>query len=212
MGYQNFLRRVQALGGLESAAEAERATSATLASLGEILPRESVRLAQVELPEALAQLLHADRSPPSRRDDRPPLADLYARASPRLARPEPGYAVERVQAVLEALAEWLSDDALASLRAGLHPEIADRLEVRDRSPSAPPHPDQRPPGRRPAETLSGGHPGSHRPLSEGQFERPAQTNSVVRSVNPHGATKLSSAGAPGVARRPADEDEGRDEP
>jgi hypothetical protein len=99
------------------------------------------------------------------------------------------HAAELAEVVCNYLGDHLSLELRLRLERHLPPTLA-ALMTSQRAPAIEP-------GEREliggvSTTLAEGRPGSRHPLSEGRPER-AQTHSVVRSDNPHGDTKLSSA-------------------
>lgn len=93
-----------------------------------------------------------------------------------------GHARELAAAACRALAETLSEEALAIVRAALPPSLAALAE-----PPAPEYHVAR--GARPR-GLASGHFGSSHPLAEAHPDR-THANSVA-AENPHGDAKLSS--------------------
>ncbi|HEU4729833.1 MAG TPA: hypothetical protein VFT22_18180, partial [Kofleriaceae bacterium] len=87
------------------------------------------------------------------------------------------------------LVEELSTEAIVAIRAAVPASLATLLEAMaepSESELLPP-----PAWQRPRETLAGGRPGSHHPVSEAHGPG-AHTDSIAAD-NPHSATKLSSS-------------------
>ena len=155
--------------------EAERVAIAVMSGIGAYLPDWARRLVAAELPAELGDALISGRSVAL------PLEELAIAhgAPPRQAR-------KLVAAVCRVMSEELSDEALVALQAALPAELARQLQ--------PPSGELTGPAAEPrgGTTLAGGHPGSSHPISE---TAPAeQQHDSVADANPHGSTKLSSAG------------------
>lgn len=189
MSRDAFFEKVHALGSIADA-DFEMIVAAVLLTLGERLTRDEVAILAGQVPEAIIHWLR-----PGTRAGAVDLDEVYARVAQRagLRRPR---AMEATQIVCRALTEDLADDARARLVAHLGPALGRLFEAPGGSmPSVrlerPARPARAP---RPGEghTLVNGRPGSRHPLSEARPER-AQAESVVRSDNPHGDSKLSSA-------------------
>jgi uncharacterized protein (DUF2267 family) len=119
----SFLGRVQDLGGFTGPAESLRAVRAVLIGLGERLRDEERKALARELPsstlDALARCAYLgdfDRE------------ELFARVA-RHGGTDRGFAVERAEIVLRALAEKLPDEALRRLEKQVGPSIAALLEL-----------------------------------------------------------------------------------
>jgi uncharacterized protein (DUF2267 family) len=131
MQYDEFMRKVQAMAGLEAAA-AERAARATLSTLGECLYRTEQDDLGAQLPKDLRALLEERDQPEANRQrvDRLNLETFYNRVK---ARAGVGYqqAVEQARAVMAVLRAALDDGAWAKLGAQFPPEYADLLAPGD---------------------------------------------------------------------------------
>src|SRR5262245_11519660 len=113
MDLQSLVDRVQELAGFAAPAEAERATSMVVRTLGEALAPADARAFAAALPQKLrGEAVHAAFGADLDR------ATLFAHVASRehVAR---GFGVEHTQAVCHALAEQLDPHALAHLRAAL---------------------------------------------------------------------------------------------
>ncbi|HEY2514342.1 MAG TPA: DUF2267 domain-containing protein, partial [Polyangiaceae bacterium] len=96
-----------------------------------------------------------------------------------------GFAAELAEVACRALGELLPNDPLVRLRKEVGPSIGLLFD--------PPEPEETIPrskGR--GSTLASGHEGSRHPLSEARSDR-AHRESVARSDDPHGRSKLSGA-------------------
>jgi uncharacterized protein (DUF2267 family) len=173
--------RVAALTGVQDQASAENITRAVSSTLCEELSLQDRTWFTHLLPSALVEPATSPSRAPAESAMR-----FYARVAER-EDVELGFAIEHAQCVCRALAETLREDELHHLASRLAPEIAALLSVTE--PAAPELIRDRP--RPTRHTLAEGSPGSRRPLSEAAPER-AQGESVARSDNPHGDTKLSS--------------------
>ncbi|MCY1023252.1 DUF2267 domain-containing protein [Pyxidicoccus sp. MSG2] len=181
MTHDEFLARVAERAGLSGPEEASRVARAVLGVVGERLGRRAVLRLAEDLPGPLEGMLRNDGPGQDFDEDA-----LYARVAGR-EHVRPGFAVEHTGVVCQALAEALSEGALHRLHEDLPGPLGALFtprEVRERFEyvhvEATHH------------SLAEGHPGSQHPLSASRLER-AHTHSVVRSDNPHGDTKLSSA-------------------
>ena len=155
---------------------AERVTRAVLANIGGYLDGADRRLVADELPGAFgaAVLAGSDLALPVEEQ----LLALGATF---------GHARELIASVCWVLIEELSTEALDAIRAAVPAALAARLAAP--APSEPPLPP--PPPAHPRDTLAGGRPGSHHPLSDAR-DPGAQSESIAAD-NPHAATKLSSS-------------------
>ena len=187
MDYEQLLERVRERASVPDRESADRAVQATVETLGErLLPLDASQLAS-ELPNPLSEAL--------RRRARPgefPLAEAFRRVAEREG-VSAAFAREHAISVCLALADWLSEEAAIHFRERLPGDFAELLQPPPRF-EEPTH-EHHVRGR--DTTLSGGREGSQHPLSEARPER-AQSQSVVRSDNPHADTKLSSA--PGLTQ------------
>ncbi len=186
MDLDRWMEEAAARAALGSPADADRMLRATLATLGQCLVAEEADAVARELPAALAEVLRGARY---ERDFDPD--ELFERVARREAT-SLGFAREHALVVCQLVAESLRPEVIVRLGKHLGPAWAGLLAPR--APSRPP------PGRtarseprsRPRDSLAEARPGSRRPLAEGRPEG-AHTESVARSDDPHGDTKLSSA-------------------
>ncbi len=186
MTYDDLLERTRALAGFESIEQAERAMRATLSVVGEGLVEDERRALAAALPEPAARAL--GERPYAGAIER---AELYERVARREGA-EIGFALEHAQSVLLAVGEAIPAALRARLEAHLG-DVAGLLEPRPASSAPPPrlHADHTEPPPQPG-NLATGRPGSRHPISEARG-RPAHSQSVVRSSDPHADTKLSSS-------------------
>lgn len=154
---------------------AERVTRTVLAGIGGYLGPTDRRLVADELPGAFgaAVLAGSDRALPVEEH-------LLALGVPL------GHAGELIASVYRVLVEELSTEALDAIRAAVPVALAAQLAAS--APSEPPPP---PPSEHPRDTLAGGRPGSHHPISDAHG--PGAQSESIAADNPHAATKLSSA-------------------
>ena len=187
MPYENFVSEVQARGGFEDVGEAERAIAVVARVLGErLLPEERAGVAAV-LPEPVARRILDARY--ERDFDVTELYDRVARGTAI----RHGFGVEHTQAVCQVIGERIPEEVHVHLSRILPAEIYVLFTPRERGP-LPPRPVHT---RRDVEpgagtTLASGRPGSRHAVSEAHADR-AHAESVVRSEDPHGETKLSGA-------------------
>jgi uncharacterized protein (DUF2267 family) len=151
------------------------AIEAVLVSLGECLSRAQAEALADELPRELASLVRDSRH--NQNLDR---FDVESRVAQRTGLSR-GAALEWMFAVGRTVAESVRDDVLALIRRDLPGDLAALLEAVE--PYQAPQGVHRDPLKR---TLA-----EAGPLSDARPES-AQSQSVVRSDNPHGDTKLSS--------------------
>jgi uncharacterized protein (DUF2267 family) len=149
---------------------------AVLASLGEGLSRRQAAALADELPPELAPLVRDSQH--NQNLDR---FDVESRVAQRAGLSR-GAALELMFAVGRTVAEAVRDDVLALIRRDLPGDVAALLEPVERYEA--PQGVHRDPLKR---TLA-----EAGPLSDARPDS-AQSQSVVRSDNPHGDTKLSSA-------------------
>ena len=187
MQYQDFVSDVEVRGGFEDAGEAERAIAVVARVLGErLLPEERAPLAAV-LPEPVARRLLDARY--ERDFD---LTELYDRVA-RGTAIRHGFGVEHAQAVCQGIGNLLSEDARLRLQRTLPVEFHPLFVPRRLTPG-PGRPIHTRPDVEPGAgtTLASGRPGSRHAVSEAQANL-GHTESVARSDDPHGETKLSGA-------------------
>lgn len=191
-----LLRRIQERTGLADPADARRVGRLVTSVLLEQLPAHDRAWLSRLLPKQWADLPGSAAAPLTQRDE---LEDFYERIAAREAA-EPSFAREHAQSVCSALAEGLDEDERTQLKNRLPAAIAALLVPRSRpaAPAARKQPVQ--PSER--STLAEGRPGSSHPVSEAAAQREHQ-ESVARSDNPHGDTKLSSS--PGLTQEREDE-------
>ncbi|MGA9524349.1 MAG: DUF2267 domain-containing protein [Myxococcaceae bacterium] len=181
MNRAEFLSHVADRMGFSEKADAEACVRDVLATLGERLSRLEAEALSEDLPPGVGQPL---RSAAHGQDFG--LEELYARISRRGAL-SAGRAREEAIVVCHVVAEAVGEDIARRVRLELPQEIAELISI--------PEPIERPervhldPERR---TLAEGHGGGSRPLYAARPDR-AHSQSVARSENPHGDTKLSSA-------------------
>jgi uncharacterized protein (DUF2267 family) len=183
MDYPRFLEHVASRAGLSSIADASVATEAVLHALGECLARENAERLADELPTEPASVVrsavHAQNL-----DLGEWVSHVRFGAGPEV---RTSVALELAAAVSMSLAEEIPEHLAASLRRDLPPSIAQLVRPPlEFTPPSPPRVAHR------ARTLAEGEPGGTRPLYASEPDR-AQSESVARSDNPHGDTKLSSA-------------------
>lgn len=157
--------------------EAVAAIHATLAALGEHMGSIDALAVAAALPPPFDATLRNHIV-----DMKHDLRSFYARVAAREG-VELGFAMEHAQAVCRALM-LVGDDVDEHLSVDVWPELL-RPGLADARASAPPSSGR---GR----TLADGRPGSAHPLSEAPPPDRAQSESVVRSPNPHGDRKISS--------------------
>ncbi|MDI3290009.1 DUF2267 domain-containing protein [Polyangium sp. 15x6] len=187
MDESSFLDEVAWRGGLGETSLARTLSEAVLRAFAETLVPDEARALAHALPEPLAAVLL----------DGPHLGNLSEDALYRRVADREGtllgFAIEHTRLVLGILGEKLPETTRLRLRRHLTPELGELLAPREPLPP-PPVRLRRPPepelGK--GNTLATGRPGSQKPLSEARPER-AHAESVVRTENPHGETKLSSS-------------------
>jgi uncharacterized protein (DUF2267 family) len=151
--------------------------------LGEGLSHSRAEALADDLPHELAgPLREAPHGPPF------DLAELFRRVATR-ENVRMGFGVEHVKLVCRLLGEHFSPASRYHFKDSFPEEIAALFEP----PTEPRDHDGGPVHLHPERgTLAEGRPGSRHPVSEARPDR-AQSQSVVRSENPHGDTKLSSS-------------------
>lgn len=166
-----------------SETEAARVAEAVMDALGEVLTVDEAALVGKYVPSRYGELITAAaRRSKAEGDERRLVLGVAWRENVRASE-----ALEHVTAVCDAIAELLAPEARAKLGADLPDRIGQLFARRDRGPA--PHRERLEPQAVP-NNLATGRPTSVRPISEARPER-AQTESVVRSADPHGDTKLS---------------------
>jgi uncharacterized protein (DUF2267 family) len=183
MGYESLVSKVELIGGFDRRDDAERAIAATLEVLGQRLTDSEAQALARALPSKIA--VHLRRRGYEGDFGVPELVTRVARKE----RVSVAFAREHVGAVLGAVGDALPAETATRLRKALPPAMWELFEVR-RFPEVevPPYPSDGAFAR----SVAVGRPGSRRPISEARDDR-AQAESVARSENPHGETKLSSA-------------------
>ncbi|MGC4117247.1 MAG: DUF2267 domain-containing protein [Myxococcales bacterium] len=182
LDYEQLLERVRERASLPEREVANRAVVAVVETLGERLLPLDARQVSSELPAPLGEALRR-RS----RAGEFSLSELFRRVAEREGVSLP-FAREHAVSVCLELGAWLDAEVAVHLRERLPTDFAELIEPPPRLEA----PEREPPVHGRDTTLSGGRMGSQHPLSEGRADR-AQSQSVVRSDNPHADTKLSSA-------------------
>ncbi len=177
-----FVQHVAGHAGVPDARAAE-AARIVLSGLGAHLAPGPRQLIADELPPALGAAVLEDRGVALPIDE--------ALLGPHTTAAQ---AHELIASVCRVLAEELSTEALARLRAALPPGLATLFAPSAEPAEPPPH---APEPRRSA-TLASARPGSRHPLSEAQ-PRTGQVDSVGAD-NPHGDSKVSSAHSEDLSR------------
>ena len=170
---EDFTSHVAAHAGVDGAL-AERVSRAVLAGIGGSLTPAGRQLVAEELPAGLGAAL-ADCRPAMSIED-----------AVRALGTTPGHARELIASVCRVLVEELSGQAVAVLRRAAPAGLAALLaEPEAGELPSPPAPEPR------RDTLAGGRPGSHHPVSEARA--PGGHGESIAANNPHAATKLSSS-------------------
>jgi uncharacterized protein (DUF2267 family) len=177
---QSLVSKVAELGGFAGRHEAMRAVRATVLAIGERLRDDERALLARDLPPSTHLALERCGY-----EGDFPLEQLYVRVA-RHEGVQLGFAVEHAKIVCRALGETLPGESLARLRREVGPAFA---ALFDRLPPIPTIPRSTSTA---GSTLASGRDGSRHPLSESRYDR-AHTESVVRSADPHGHSKLSGA-------------------
>lgn len=180
MSPSSLFARIAEHTGLDEAS-ARALLDAALRALSQQLGAAAAEALAGELPGTLGEALRGVNH------GHPANADALFTAVRRARRLRKSVAVEQVQVVCQALAEHLGSDALRALQRNLPEDVGELFVVPPR-----PTPLQSPRLDRSRHTLAEGYGGGGRPLFASRPER-AQSGSVVRSGNPHGDTKLSTA-------------------
>lgn len=169
-------------GGLDREA-AEWAICTTATALGEALPFAAATVLAESLPERFARLTRPRRGPLGEIDT------FYASVAAHEGTGR-GPAREHAQIVCRGLGEVLPRAARDRVLFDVSPALAALFA---RAPSYPPPPRHAEASAAGHHTLAAGRPGSRHPVSESEADR-AHAHSIAREANPHGETKLSSAG------------------
>lgn len=179
-----LLERIGALTGISDSDARRRLVKAVTGALAEQLPKaDRAWLGQV-LPAGLYEAPADSAAAPA-----PGLLALKDRVAAASGVTLPT-ALEHAQCVCCALAEVLEPDQLAHLIHRVPDDCVELFEEED-SESAPVD-EGRAIGTRRRRTLAEGKPGSEHALATAVPPTRAQPESVARSSNPHGDTKLSS--------------------
>jgi uncharacterized protein (DUF2267 family) len=180
MQESSLVSRVRERAGFAGHAEALRAIRAVVMAVGERLHDDEREALGRTLPESLAPAL-----------GRVAYAGDFDRDAffSRVARHEAVamcFGVEHAEVVCQALGALLPEEELIRLRRQLGASIGALFDAPEEIPTIARTTSTA------GSTLSSGRPGSRHPISESRADR-AQSNSVVRTENPHGDTKVSSA-------------------
>jgi uncharacterized protein (DUF2267 family) len=185
--------------GSATAAEAERAIVATLEALSQRMLHIDINVVADRLPKDFSAALRRHCGT----EEEFGAHELYARVA-QTEDLQLGFGMEHVQVICQLLARQLDTDGLAHLRLRMPDDILalfdfDRADSDSslRPAAVPAVPEPR------RNTLARGRPGSERPLSEGAAIS-AHTDSIARSDDPHGDTKLASTTGLSMQRRHED--------
>lgn len=180
---RQFLGRLLDAAPFENQAEAARAARSLLQVLGGLLTQDERAALARELPVELVKLL-AIGLPQPRLDWR----EFHRRVA-ELAGVPLGLAIERSEVVCRVLCETLAPSTRLHLQK-LLPELASLFELPEEvaSPLGESHRSRAAPN-----DLAEGRPGGSSPLATADLRSLAHRQSVARSDDPHGNTKLSSA-------------------
>jgi len=169
----DFISHVAAHAGV-SAGLAERVIRVVLTGIGGYLSAAERQLVADELPAALGVAVLTGSTLAT------PIEERVLAFDPSI-----GHARELIASVCRVLVEELSTEALAAIRAAVPVALASLLAAPTTSEAplqtAPEHP---------RDTLAGGRPGSHHPVSDARG--PGVHSESIAAGNPHAATKLSS--------------------
>lgn len=174
-------RRLQEATGLKRDAAANL-TSAVIRVLADQLPAHDRAKFIDELPTGVARPALGPAQAPCEST-----ALFYQRVGAVAGLPA-ARAIEVSEVVCAALVDTLRPETRVWLAARLPPALDVMLSPRD-LPSRPP---EAPRAQRRYPTLAEGHPGSTHPLGTARADQ-AQRDSIARSENPHGNTKLASS-------------------
>jgi len=185
MSYEELIDAVEDGAGLSSRAEAKAAVTAVFGALAtRVLPGDR-RVLIALLPPPLAALFDGDEQGAEESLDR--IVEEVAEAE----QIRDGFGREHLDVVGAAVAATLHPDAVAALRNHLPAAVASIFTPKPKAGRV-----ERPtPLEVPAQTgrhLADARPGGAHPVSEASAER-AHSESVARSDDPHGDTKLSGA-------------------
>lgn len=187
MHHEQFVEEVQRRAGLGSEEDAERVVYVTVRALGERLDTDEATALAGKLPAQLGARL---RMAQYERDF--DVDELYARVARREG-VAPGFGAEHAQTVCQVLGEAMGPELRRRFALHLGPDFGALFEPRFVT-SPPPRPVHIDPEVTAGEgvTLASGRPGSRQPVSSSAADR-AHSESVARSDDPHGDTKLSSS-------------------
>jgi uncharacterized protein (DUF2267 family) len=180
ISHSNLLSDLRARMGAASEDEAERVLAATLVTIGECLTPELARAVAAELPDTTGAFLTAGIC-----NTRLTINEIEGRVASR-AGVRRRFAREHLQSVCRTLCDVLPGALCADLERRLGGALF-AAALQDRLPETS--------GSRHDTHLAAGSPGSHHPVSSARAADAAQSHSVVRESNPHGARKVSSGGA-----------------
>lgn len=180
---RQFIGRLLDAAPFDSQAEAVRAARALLQVLGGLLTQDERAALARELPVELVKLL-AIGLPQPRLDWR----EFHRRVA-ELAGVSLGRAIEQSEVVCRVLCETLAPSTRLHLQK-LLPELANLFELAEEvaPPLGEPHRSSAAPN-----DLAEGRPGGSSPVATADVRSLAHRQSVARSDDPHGDTKLSSA-------------------
>lgn len=181
MTWHDFIDAVSQRTGLEDRHLAEKAALATVAVLGERLPRIDVEPVAEALPPRLADALRAGDH--QGEFDREVFFDRVA----HLEGVPVGRAMEHATVVCQVIADGVDAEGHQHLVQHLPAELASLFDYDQARPYHPPGAGHVPHRVR---DLAHGDAGSRNPLATGR--PPAHEHSVARESNPHGDSKLSS--------------------
>jgi uncharacterized protein (DUF2267 family) len=186
MDRHDWIERVKQRGGLDSEGAAEKAIAAVAGVLGARLTASEADVLAAQLPGRAGRAMRR-----ARHGGDFGVAELYRRVGQREG-VSPAQAAEHAQVVLQALAEAIDGETLVRLQKHLPPEWSGLLargggasgaasaEIEHR---ARPYPEGH-------HTLADGRPGSGRSLAAAA---PGHAESIARSEDPHGATRIATA-------------------
>jgi uncharacterized protein (DUF2267 family) len=187
MERQDWIERVKERGGLESEGAAEKAIAAVAGVLGARLTASEAEAVAGQLPARAGRAMRR-----ARHGGDFGVAELYRRVGQREG-VSPARAAEHAQVVCQALAEAIDGETLVRLQKHLPAEWAALLERRGAGASGAeagavehrsrPYPEGH-------HTLADGRPGSGRSLAAAA---PGHAESIARSGDPHGATRIATA-------------------
>ena len=184
MRYEYFVDLVERGGGFDSREAAERAISATVDVLGELLPSIDVESVADQLPPELAGRLQSGTHRAEFDDE-----ELYRRVGAREG-VDVARAREHAHVVCQELTQVVTGEGRDHLRLHLPDSVARLFTLPHEWPDAPERPHHHPRRTRP---LSESRAGSRQPLSEGRPH--GHRDSVAESESPHEDRKISTGRA-----------------